>query len=84
MTLTLDLGPDLEAKLRERAAAAGKDPEAFALQALAEKLRAPRTFAEILAPAHKSVVESGMTEDEVQAFLLKAITDARRERRERG
>ncbi len=34
MTLKLDLSPDLETKLRQRAAAAGKDPAAFALEAL--------------------------------------------------
>mgnify|MGYP001607512009 CR=1 FL=1 len=84
MTLKLDLGPDLEAKLRARAAAAGKDPEAFALHALQEKLRAPRTFAEILAPAHKAVRESGMTDAELDAFLEKAIADARRERKQRA
>ena len=83
MTLKLELGPDLEAKLRERAAAAGKDPETFAIDALAEKLRAPRTFAEILAPAHKAVEESGMTDTELEAFLAKAIADARRDRRQR-
>jgi hypothetical protein len=84
MTLNLELGPDLEAKLRERAAAAGKDPEMFALHALAEKLRAPRSFAEILAPAHEAVDEAGMTDAELQAFLEKAIADARRERKKRA
>jgi hypothetical protein len=38
MTLTLQLTPDVETKLRERAAAAGKDPVGFALDALQEKL----------------------------------------------
>lgn len=84
MTLNLDLSPDLEAKLRERAAAAGKDPETFAVHALAEKLRAPRTFAEILAPAHKAVDELGMSAAELDAFLEKAIAEARRERKQRA
>ena len=83
MTLNLELGPDLEAKLRERAAAAGKDPETFALHALAETLRTPRAFAEILAPTHKAVDESGMTDAELEAFLERAIAGARRERKQR-
>jgi hypothetical protein len=83
MTLNLELDPDLEAKLRDRAAAAGKNPETFALHALAEKLREPRTFAEILDPAHKAVAASGMTDAELDAFLDKAIADARRERKQR-
>jgi hypothetical protein len=83
MTLNLELGPDLEAKLRERAAAAGKDPETFAIHALAETLHAPRTFAEILTHAHKAVDESGMTDAELQAFVEKTIADARRERKQR-
>ena len=83
MTLNLELDPDLEAKLRARAVAAGEDPETFALHVLAEKLGAPRTFAEILAPSHIAVEESGMTDAELEAFLEKAIADARHERRQR-
>jgi hypothetical protein len=78
MTFRLEITPDLEAKLRARAAAAGKDPATFALELLAERLRAPRSFAEILAPAHEAVRESGMTDAEIDAFVDKAIADARR------
>ncbi len=38
MTLTITLPPTTEAQLRERAAAEGKDPAAFALEAVQEKL----------------------------------------------
>ena len=38
MTLELQLSSDLEAQLRERAAAAGQDLAGFVLQAVAEKL----------------------------------------------
>lgn len=40
MTLTLSLPPDLEARLRERAAAAGKDVESLVREAVEEKLAA--------------------------------------------
>jgi hypothetical protein len=38
MTLKLNIPSDTEAKLRERAAAAGQDVESYVLQAVAEKL----------------------------------------------
>lgn len=38
MTLTLSLPPHLETRLRERAAASGKDVEAFVLEMVEEKL----------------------------------------------
>jgi hypothetical protein len=38
MTIRISLPADIEAKLRERAAAEGKDPAALALEAVQEKL----------------------------------------------
>jgi hypothetical protein len=38
MTLTLQLTPETESKLRQWAVAMGQDPEAIALEALVEKL----------------------------------------------
>ena len=38
MVLQISLPPNTEAKLRERAAAEGKDPAVFALEAVEEKL----------------------------------------------
>lgn len=42
MTLLLELTPEIEARLREQAAAEGKDPVVFAREALEEKLDAAR------------------------------------------
>ena len=41
MTLHLSLPPEIEARLRERAAATGKDVETFVLEAVEEMLAAP-------------------------------------------
>ena len=41
MVLSIELTPEMEARLRERAAAEGKDPNALVLEAVAEKLSAP-------------------------------------------
>jgi len=84
MTLQIDLSPDLEAKLRERAAAAGKDVQSFARDAVEKELAKPETFAELLAPVHKAVRESGMTDEEVDQLLEKALADSRRPRTSRA
>jgi hypothetical protein len=43
MHLNLELKPEVEAKLLEHAARQGKDPRAFALEAIEEKLSAETT-----------------------------------------
>ena len=84
MTLHLDLNPELEATLRERAAAAGKDPKTFVLEAVLEKLQGPRTFADILAPVHRQVLESGMSDEEINSVFQEALRESRRERRKQA
>lgn len=81
MDIRLKLAADAEAKLRDRAAAAGKDPETFALDAVLEKLHGPRTLAEILAPIHKEVEESGVPDDELETLFQTAIAESRRARK---
>ncbi len=44
MTLQIPLSPEVEAKLHERAAAAGKDPVSFVLQVVEEELAADETL----------------------------------------
>lgn len=83
MTLQIHLSPELEAKLRKLAEAAGKDIEAFALEAVEKGLSEPESLAEILAPVHKAVKESGMSDEEVDALLEGAIAESRRERKHR-
>ncbi len=77
MTLQLDLSPEIEARLRERAAAVGKDAATFILEAVEEKLRGTETLAEILAPVHKEFKESGMSEHELHALSERALADSR-------
>jgi len=81
MTVEFELSPEFEVKLRERANAAAKDPATFAREAVEEKLRGPRSFAEILAPIHKEVEDSGMTDKELDSLIQQAIDDSRRERK---
>jgi len=49
MTLSIALSPQIEAKLKERAAAKGKDPTAYAAELVEEAVTKP-SLDEILAP----------------------------------
>ncbi|MCK6484545.1 MAG: hypothetical protein L6R00_10480 [Phycisphaerae bacterium] len=69
MTLEVSLSPDTEAKLRERAAASGKDVVAYVVEAVEEKLRTPASLAELLAPIHAATRQSGMSEDEIDTLI---------------
>jgi hypothetical protein len=80
MTLEIRLAPDEEARLRDRAAAAGQDVQTFVLEAVFEKLDRP-TFAELLAPLHEGVRRSGMGADQVDALADQAREEYWAERR---
>jgi len=80
MTLHIHLKPELEARLRERAALAGKDAEAFALEAVEEKLSEPMTFTEILAPVHEEFRARGLTEEKAAPVFEKLREAAWKER----
>ena len=86
MTVTIDLSPDEERQLQDRAAQLGQDLTAYLRTLIQENLDAPpsdrgRTFAEILAPIHEDFQKSGMSEGELDALLEEAITESRAERR---
>ena len=69
MTISISLSKELEEKLKERAAAAGKDAETFAREALEEKLALPQTFAELLAPIREETQRLGTTEEELESLI---------------
>jgi hypothetical protein len=84
MTLSIDLPPETERKLLDRAAATGKDVATLVREAVEEQLRTPLpTFAEILAPVHEDFRQSGMTEAELDTLLEGTLVESRKERRER-
>jgi predicted transcriptional regulator len=69
MTVIIDLPPELEKELQERAARAGQDMSSFILQAVKEKIAKPPTFDEICAPFAQAVEASGMTDEELEKFF---------------
>jgi hypothetical protein len=72
MTLILPISPELEAKLRERAAAEGKDPTAYASRILEQAVSRP-SLDEILAPLRQEFAAGGITDEQ----LTQQITEAR-------
>lgn len=72
MTLTVSLSPQAEARLRQRAAAEGKDPLVYASTIL-EQAVSQLSLDEILAPLREEFAASGTTDEE----LVQQITEAR-------
>ncbi len=79
MTLTVAISPDIEAKLRERAQAFGRDVAQYAADLIRQGVTAP-TFDELLEPVRQDFARSGMTPDEIDAFgrdLIEKVRSAR-------
>jgi predicted transcriptional regulator len=68
MSLTIELPAETERELSALAKESGRTPEAVAVELL-ERHLALRTMDEILAPFRKQVAESGMSEEELDAFF---------------
>lgn len=67
MSISIPLSPDAEAKLHERAKAAGEDITSFAARVFHEAITAP-SIEELLAPFRKQVEESGMSDGQLDQF----------------
>jgi plasmid stability protein len=85
MTLTLQLPPETEQKLKERAAEAGQSAEDLALKLLTEALGVNgvsqgQSFDEILAPVRKGWEESGLSDDQVDQLFDDALKKVRAEK----
>jgi hypothetical protein len=83
MPLTLRLSEQARAKLTEQAAHIGQDIAAVA-SALIEQAVARPNVDEALAPFRKQVGQSGMTDDELDAFFEEVRERAFQERRRAG
>ena len=67
MSISIPLSPHAEAKLRERAQAAGEDITSYAARVLDDALTTP-SVDELLAPFRKQVGDSGMTDNQLDDF----------------
>jgi len=82
MSITIALSSEVEAILKDRAAAAGEDVATYAAKVL-ESIARPKSLEELSGPVHRRFIESGATEDELGEELEKAKHAMRAERRAR-
>ena len=75
MTLTIELKPETEAKLKNRAVALGYEVDDYIEKLIEEDSERIRSIDEIFAPLHKEVEESGISDEELDELF----TQARRE-----
>ncbi len=75
MSLSISLSPQAEANLRQRAAAEGKDPTAYASELVENAVTKP-TLDEILAPYRKQISESGMSDQQLDSFYEQLRNEA--------
>ena len=80
MTLTLQIPPEAEARLIEKARSAGMDVPKYAERILETEARRP-TLSEISGPIAEAFAASGMSEAELGDLLEKAKHEMRAERR---
>jgi hypothetical protein len=83
MTVSLLLPPQIEARLRERAAAAGQDVGAFVRQLIEREVDAPLSLVEAAEPLARAVDATGVSDDEFVSQVEQARTEARAERKRR-
>jgi predicted DNA-binding protein len=81
MTLTISLPGDAEARLKERAKAAGQDVTKYVEELIARELVALLSLADAAEPLARAVDAVGVTDDEFTAILVDARDGARRDRR---
>ena len=82
MTLSITLSNEIEAKLRQKAAASGEPVDAYAAKVLERAITAP-TVDELLAPFRQQVERSGMSDQELDEFFEDVREKAYQDRQRR-
>ena len=80
MTIRIELHPDEEQVLRERAQLSGRDVAEYIHLVLRQHIDGSKTFDQILTPVWEGFRDRGMTEDEAAEFLEEEYRAAKRER----
>ena len=78
MTLKIKISGEAEARLKERAAAHGKDPTAYAAEIVEEAVAKP-SLDEVLAPLRREFEESGMSDEQLLEQILAAQAEYRKQ-----
>ena len=79
--MTVSLSADAEARLRDKAAAAGESVDVFATRVLEQVARGSVSLRELSGPLGEEFRRSGMTEDELTDLLEREKHALRTERR---
>jgi hypothetical protein len=82
MTITIDLRPEQERRLAERAARAGQDIAAYVHHLIVRDIDA-ESLDTILAPVRRDFEDSGMTDDDLAALVEEVREDIWREKHSR-
>lgn len=72
MTLTIELKPETETQLKNRAAAQGCEVVDYVRKLIEEDSNKLRTLDEIFAPFRQNIENSGVSEDEMDEIFTKA------------
>ena len=80
MSTTITIPTELEEKLAGRAATQGKDVEQFALETLSRAVEMP-SLRELFADVREEIRASDMPEVEVDASIVSAVNEVRKQRR---
>jgi hypothetical protein len=91
MTISIELAPDEERKLEEKARARGQVVSDFVRELIRNELSGGHavkkafgsTFDEVLAPIREGWEQSGMSQDEIMALFEETRNEVRRERQAR-
>jgi hypothetical protein len=83
MTLMINIPPESESRLKERAAASGQDVSTYVSELVRHFAEPPRSLEELSGPIYRRFLESGMSDDELGEELERAKQAMRAERRGR-
>ncbi|MGI9054519.1 MAG: hypothetical protein ACR2F2_01820 [Pyrinomonadaceae bacterium] len=72
MTLTIELKPETEAKLKKRVVALGYEVDDYIENLIEKDLDKQQTLDEIFAPVRQEFKEQGMTGDELDSLIYQA------------
>jgi len=83
MILTIELNPETEAKLKDRAVALGFEVDDYVESLIEKDLDKSKTLDEIFAPVRREFEESGMSEDELDDLIYQARREVYAEKKAR-
>jgi hypothetical protein len=84
MTITIDLPPETEKKLKAKAARRGEDVPLYVSRLIEQDIDPARTLEQILGPIRKGFSESGMSDDELEQMFEEAREEVWAERQQKS